>query len=147
MQARKKAGIARSGGDLQHDAANPVSACPGKVGTGFPNRTCATINEQVPVIELLTTTEMSPADAIAVACGTDSFVLMQRAGTAVAAAAQRMAPHGPILVVAAGRGNNGGDGFVAAAELAAQGRQVALMLLCDPATLKGDAARAAQEWH
>jgi hydroxyethylthiazole kinase-like uncharacterized protein yjeF len=121
-------------------------ACSGKAGTRFPNRTCAGIDEQARVIELLTTAEMSRADAIAVARGTESFVLMQRAGATVAPAAQRMAPRGPILVVA-GRGNNGGDGFVAAADLAAQGRQVSLMLLCDPATLKGDAARAAQLWR
>src|SRR5689334_496487 len=98
------------------------------------------------MIELLTTAEMSRADTIAIARGTDSFALMQRAGAAVAEAAQRLASQGPILVVA-GRGNNGGDGFVAAADLAARGRNVALMLLCDPATLKGDAARAATLWR
>src|SRR5205814_8690120 len=44
-------------------------------------------------------------------------------------------------------GNNGGDGFVAAADLAARRRDVSLMLLCDPNTLQGDAARAAQLWR
>src|SRR5205085_8576723 len=100
----------------------------------------------LPMIELLTTTEMARADAIAVERGTDSFVLMQRAGAAVAEAAMAMAPEGPILVVA-GRGNNGGDGFVAAVELAGRGRDVSLMLLCDPKTLQGDAARAAKLWR
>jgi hydroxyethylthiazole kinase-like uncharacterized protein yjeF len=98
------------------------------------------------MIELLTTAEMTRADAIAVAHGTESFTLMQRAGAAVADAASRMAPDGPILVVAGG-GNNGGDGFVAAAALAAKGRDVAVMLLGDQAKLKGDAARAAREWR
>jgi NAD(P)H-hydrate repair Nnr-like enzyme with NAD(P)H-hydrate epimerase domain len=46
---------------------------------------------------------------------------------------------GPILVVA-GRGNNGGDGFVAAAELAARGREVSVILLCERDSLQGDAA-------
>ncbi len=39
-----------------------------------------------------------------------------------------------------------GDGFIAAAELAAQGRDVTVILLCDRATLKGDAALASAEW-
>ena len=46
---------------------------------------------------------------------------------------------GPIVVVA-GPGNNGGDGFVAAAELAARGREVSVILLCERDSLKGDAA-------
>ena len=41
----------------------------------------------------------------------------------------------------AGRGNNGGDGFVAAAELAARGREVSVILLCERDSLQGDAAR------
>ena len=96
--------------------------------------------------ELLTTAEMARADAIAVARGIESFALMQRAGVAVADAAMRMAASGKILVVA-GLGNNGGDGFVAASKLAAAGRDVVVMLLGDAAKLKGDAARAAREWH
>src|SRR5689334_18514456 len=96
--------------------------------------------------ELLTTAEMAQADAIAVRLGIESFALMRRAGTAVADAAARMAPSGPVLV-AAGLGNNGGDGFVAATKLAAQGRDVVVMLLGDAAKLKGDAARAAREWR
>ena len=96
--------------------------------------------------ELLTTAEMARADAIAVARGTESFALMQRAGGAVADAAMRMAASGKILVVA-GLGNNGGDGFVAASKLAAAGRDVVAMLLGDAAKLKGDAARAAREWQ
>ena len=40
----------------------------------------------------------------------------------------------------AGRGNNGGDGFVAAAELAARGRDVSVILLCERDSLQGDAA-------
>jgi ADP-dependent NAD(P)H-hydrate dehydratase / NAD(P)H-hydrate epimerase len=96
-------------------------------------------------MELLTTTEMGRADALAVASGTGSFALMINAGRAVAQAAADLAEEGPIVVVA-GRGNNGGDGFIAAAELAAQGREVAVVLLCERATLKGDAALAAAQW-
>jgi hydroxyethylthiazole kinase-like uncharacterized protein yjeF len=50
------------------------------------------------------------------------------------------------IVVVAGRGNNGGDGFVAAAELAARGREVSVILLCERDSLQGDAALAAKGW-
>ncbi|TKT73476.1 bifunctional ADP-dependent NAD(P)H-hydrate dehydratase/NAD(P)H-hydrate epimerase [Afipia massiliensis] len=96
-------------------------------------------------MEILTVSEMTSADQAAIAGGTSGFSLMRRAGQAVAQAAEAMAERGRILVVA-GRGNNGGDGFIAAAELAAKGRDVSVILLCDRATLKGDAALAAAEW-
>src|SRR5690606_42100748 len=57
-----------------------------------------------------------------------------------------LAEEGAVLVVA-GRGNNGGDGFVAAGELAAMGREVRVALVGEVADLKGDAARAAQAWR
>lgn len=96
-------------------------------------------------MEILTVSEMTSADQAAIAGGTSGFALMRRAGQAVALAAEALAERGRILVVA-GRGNNGGDGFIAAAELAARGRDVSVVLLCDRATLKGDAALAAAEW-
>lgn len=96
-------------------------------------------------MEILTTTEMARADELTIAGGVPGFELMRAAGRAVADAANDLAEEGAILVIA-GRGNNGGDGFVAAAELAAQGRDVSVILLCDRATLKGDAALAAKGW-
>jgi hydroxyethylthiazole kinase-like uncharacterized protein yjeF len=96
-------------------------------------------------MEVLTTAEMEHADRLAIAGGTPGFALMLRAGQAVAEAAMDLAAHGLILVVA-GRGNNGGDGFVAATELVARGRQVSVILLCDRDTLQGDAALAARGW-
>ncbi len=39
-----------------------------------------------------------------------------------------------------GKGNNGGDGFVAARRLHEQGKKVQVILLADPAELRGDAA-------
>jgi hydroxyethylthiazole kinase-like uncharacterized protein yjeF len=63
----------------------------------------------------------------------------------VAEAAMGLVEEGPIMVVA-GRGNNGGDGFVAAAELAARGRDVSVILLCERDSLQGDAALAARGW-
>ena len=103
--------------------------------------------EAVPHVsfELLTNAEMMRADQRTIADGTDGYTLMKRAGLAVAEAAAELAEEGLILVIA-GRGNNGGDGFVAATELVRRGRDVAVMLLCQRDTLKGDAALAARDW-
>lgn len=96
-------------------------------------------------MEVLTTTEMERADRLTIAAGTPGFALMMSAGQAVAEAAMDLVAEGPIVVVA-GRGNNGGDGFVAAAELAARGRDVSVILLCERDSLTGDAALAARGW-
>ena len=96
-------------------------------------------------MEVLTTAEMERADRLTIAAGTPGFALMLSAGQAVAEAAMDLVEEGPILVVA-GPGNNGGDGFVAAAELAARGREVSVVLLCERDSLKGDAALAARGW-
>ena len=96
-------------------------------------------------MEVLTTSEMGRADRLTIAEGTPGFALMMSAGQAVAEAAMNLVEEGPILVVA-GRGNNGGDGVVAAAELAARGRDVSVILLCERDSLQGDAALAARGW-
>src|ERR1700729_672386 len=96
-------------------------------------------------MEVLTTAEMERADRLTIAEGTPGFALMLSAGQAVAEAAMDLMEEGPILVVA-GRGNNGGDGFVAAAELAARGREGSVILLCERDSLHGDAASAARGW-
>jgi ADP-dependent NAD(P)H-hydrate dehydratase / NAD(P)H-hydrate epimerase len=96
-------------------------------------------------MDVLTTTEMERADRLTIAAGTPGFALMMSAGQAVAEAAMNLVDEGPIVVVA-GRGNNGGDGFVAAAELAARGREVSVILLCERDSLQGDAALAARGW-
>ena len=96
-------------------------------------------------MEVLTTAEMDRADRLTIAGGTPGFALMLSAGQAVAEAALDLVADGPIIVVC-GPGNNGGDGFVAAAELAAQGRDVSVILMCDREALQGDAASAARGW-
>src|SRR3984957_4213925 len=96
-------------------------------------------------MEVLTTAEMERADRLTIAAGTPGFGLMMSAGQAVAEAAMDLVAEGPIVVVA-GSGNNGGDGFVAAAELAARGRDVSVILLCERDSLQGDAALAARGW-
>lgn len=96
-------------------------------------------------MEVLTTAEMQRADQLSITAGTPGFKLMLSAGQAVADAANALVEEGPILIVA-GPGNNGGDGFVAAAELAAQGREVSVILMCERDQLQGDAASAARGW-
>jgi len=96
-------------------------------------------------MEVLTNAEMQRADQLSIAAGTPGFKLMLSAGQAVAEAANALVEEGPILIVA-GPGNNGGDGFVAAAELAAQGREVSVILMCERDQLQGDAASAARGW-
>ena len=94
-------------------------------------------------MEVLTTSEMEHADRLTITAGTPGFALMLSAGQAVAEAAMDLAEEGPIMVVA-GRGNNGGDGFVAAAELAARGREVSVILLCERDSLQGEQLRRAR---
>ncbi|MDQ3557586.1 MAG: NAD(P)H-hydrate epimerase, partial [Pseudomonadota bacterium] len=93
-------------------------------------------------VELLSPAEMAEADRLTITPTVSSFALMERAGAAVAEAAARMAGGADILVLA-GPGNNGGDGFVAAAELRRAGFSVRVALLGETGQLTGDAARAA----
>ncbi len=97
------------------------------------------------VVELLTPAEMGEADRLTIAAGTPGYALMLRAGAAVADAARDMAEEGRILVLA-GPGNNGGDGFVAAEILRRGGRDVRVALLGARDALKGDAAQAAADY-
>ena len=71
--------------------------------------------------------------------GVPSLELMEGAGRAVAEAVAELAPQGPVRVVC-GKGNNGGDGFVAARLLGELGFEVEALLLWPGEELRGDAA-------
>ncbi|WP_092499428.1 NAD(P)H-hydrate dehydratase [Faunimonas pinastri] len=94
-------------------------------------------------MEILAPTEMSRVDRLAGEAGVESYRLMLNAGQAVAEQAMEMADEGATVVVLAGPGNNGGDGFVAAQRLAGAGFRVRVLLLGALAKLSGDAAKAA----
>jgi NAD(P)H-hydrate epimerase len=74
----------------------------------------------------------------------DLAPIMERAGFAVALEAARLgAGYGSRVVVLAGAGNNGGDGYVAARHLARRGAVVTVLALGEPRTkLASDAATA-----
>ena len=90
---------------------------------------------------VLSATAMRAAEARAVAAGTSLAALMERAGAAVAQQVRRLAVGAEVLVLC-GPGNNGGDGWVAAATLAAAGHPVRVAALAEPATDLARVARA-----
>lgn len=69
-----------------------------------------------------------------------SIELMEHAGTAVAELVLRYYSGAQTIGVICGKGNNGGDGFVAARRLRELGKDVRVLLLADSAELRGDAA-------
>ena len=71
--------------------------------------------------------------------GTPSLDLMESAGGAVAEAALAISASGPARIVC-GKGNNGGDGLVAARRLAATGVEAEVLLLWPADELSADAA-------
>src|SRR2546423_8871554 len=97
------------------------------------------------MIELLTPDEMAQCDRLTIAGGIAGIALMEKAGRAVADAVARH-PLGTRVLVVAGPGNNGGDGFLAARVLAERGYPVRMMLLGEAGALRGDAAEAARLW-
>ncbi|HJU12424.1 MAG TPA: NAD(P)H-hydrate dehydratase [Candidatus Binataceae bacterium] len=71
--------------------------------------------------------------------GIPSLTLMENAGSAVAEFCLREYPDAKTVGVICGKGNNGGDGFVAARKLHEAGKTVRVLLLADPREVKGDA--------
>jgi len=72
--------------------------------------------------------------------GVPSLTLMENAGAAVADYV--LSHYGSVgrTAVFCGKGNNGGDGFVAARRLHEKAKKVDVILLADPKDLRGDAA-------
>src|SRR6266478_6245905 len=92
-------------------------------------------------MEIVTSAEMREIDRVtSEQFGVRSLTLMENAGSAAAEFALSSYPSGKTFGIICGKGNNGGDGFVVARKLHEAGREVRLLLLADPAELRGDAA-------
>ena len=93
---------------------------------------------------LVTAAEMRELDRLTIEeYGTPGHLLMERAGAGATEALLDAFPHVrtvPVLVVA-GKGNNGGDGFVIARLLKKKGIRCEVVLAARKAEVKGDALR------
>lgn len=72
--------------------------------------------------------------------GVPSLTLMENAGTAVVRFVMAMFKRARRVTILCGKGNNGGDGFVAARKFGDEGIRTTVILLAEPSELKGDAA-------
>ncbi|GHD09585.1 NAD(P)H-hydrate dehydratase [Tianweitania populi] len=97
-------------------------------------------------MEILTPAEMAQADRNADRAGVATWQLMQAAGEAVTSEALKRFPGAARIAVLCGPGNNGGDGYVAAAcLLAVSGLPVEVWRSGEPRA-DSDAAKAAGQW-
>jgi NAD(P)H-hydrate epimerase len=92
------------------------------------------------VTPILSRVEMRELDRVAIDEGhVPSLVLMENAGRGAAELVAREFSGAKRVVVVAGAGNNGGDGFVVGRRLLAGGFDVRVVLVADAARLRGDA--------
>jgi NAD(P)H-hydrate epimerase len=96
-------------------------------------------------MRLVAAEEMRALDQATIAHGTAGHVLMERAGVGATQALVRLLPfvrkRGRRALVVAGKGNNGGDGFVMARALRRRGVRTEVVLLARAADVRGDAER------
>lgn len=87
-------------------------------------------------MRFVTTAKMKEYEAHVAASGVGYRQMMEQAGQAAAEAVmERWPPKGRKILVLCGKGNNGGDGFVAARRLSEEGAAVVVALVCgQPAT-------------
>ena len=97
-------------------------------------------------MEILSVSQMRSVDLGAIAGGVTGDQLMQAAGQAVSDAVQARWEKRAVVVLA-GPGNNGGDGFVVARLLKKAGWPVTVYLQGDKTALKGEALINAKRWR
>ena len=91
-------------------------------------------------LKIVTASEMRQIDRMtSERLGVPSLTLMENAGSAVAEFVMSDYPSIRQVGVICGKGNNGGDGLVAARKLHDAGREVRVLLLAEPSELQGDA--------
>lgn len=101
-------------------------------------------------MKIVSTAEMRSLEAAAMAAGVSGFSLMQTAGENSADEILRLVANFPArhrrrFVILAGKGNNGGDGWVVARRLHEAGERVLVCSLCKLDDLGEDARRHAQK--
>jgi ADP-dependent NAD(P)H-hydrate dehydratase / NAD(P)H-hydrate epimerase len=100
-------------------------------------------------MKILTAAEMREVDRLTTKrYGVPSLTLMENAGKSVADFVASRFPdfkRRPIIVLC-GKGNNGGDGFVAARHLLKMGANVQAYCVADPREARGDAATSLNRW-
>ncbi len=79
--------------------------------------------------------------------GIDGYTLMCRAGSALFGAIRARWSEARRLLVCCGGGNNGGDGYVVGRLALEAGMQVRIYAQSPPDKLRGDAARAFEDWR
>jgi ADP-dependent NAD(P)H-hydrate dehydratase / NAD(P)H-hydrate epimerase len=111
------------------------------VSCGFANDQRPTTTDNVSPVKIVTAEEMRAIDrATSERFGVPSLTLMENAGAAVADYMLSQRAAADHIVVFCGKGNNGGDGFVAARRLHERGKKVQVILLANADDLRGDAA-------
>lgn len=101
-------------------------------------------------MRLVTAQEMREIDRQAIEeYGIPGLLLMENAGRQVAEAVRRRLGNvsGKRVVVLCGKGNNGGDGLVAARHLLQAGAVVKVFFICEPEEITGDARVNFQIWE
>lgn len=114
----------------------------GQDGTVLATASDAALNDAKPV-PVMDVAEVVALEQRIAQEGTSLYTLMTRAGKAVAEAVRQRVPVGSRIVVLAGSGNNGGDGWVAAEDLAEQGYNVVLVTKAPAAEIKAEPAKTA----
>src|SRR5262249_38652948 len=93
------------------------------------------------LMKIVSAAEMREIDQVtSEGFGVPSLTLMENAGSAVTEFVLSRYPDAKRIGVICGKGNNGGDGFVAARKLQLAGKEVQVVLLADRSELRGDAA-------
>jgi hydroxyethylthiazole kinase-like uncharacterized protein yjeF len=96
---------------------------------------------------LYSSAQVRALDAHAIAQGTSGYILMKRAGEAALRALRSRWPKALRIVVLAGGGNNGGDGYVLARFAQAAGLSATVLAAVAPDQLRGDARTACQDFR